>query len=108
MVEELRFATIGEACMSGGAWDVERLRFATEAAGVGLWSWNVETDRITLDQKSFELWGIAKTPVVTFEALSAQIHPEDLDKVRAAFAATRERIGPYETDFRILHGTAVR
>ena len=40
--------------------------------------------------------------------MSAKIHPADLDKVRAAFAATRERLGSYETDFRILHETGVR
>ena len=32
----------------------------------------------------------------------------DLDKVRAAFAATREQFGAYETDFRILVGKEVR
>ena len=44
----------------------------------------------------------------TFEELSSRIHPEDLDKVRASFAATRDMVGAYETDFRILHGEEVR
>ncbi len=29
-------------------WDAKHLRFATDAAGVGLWSWNVDTDGITM------------------------------------------------------------
>jgi two-component sensor histidine kinase len=94
--------------MSGGSWDVDRLRFATEAAGVALWSWNVDTDRMTMDELAFRLWGLTPKPNVTFEELSACIHPADLDKVRASFAATRERFGPYETDFRILIGDEVR
>ena len=45
---------------------------------------------------------------VTFETLSARIHPEDLDRVRAAFASTREIFGDYELDFRILHNGDIR
>ena len=93
--------------MSPSEWDANRLRIATDAAGVALWSWNVDTDEITLDERAHGLWGVASGPV-TFEDLSARIHPEDLDRVRAAFAATREVFGPYEIDFRILHGGEVR
>lgn len=45
---------------------------------------------------------------VTFEQLSAHIHPADRDRVRAGFRATRAVLGPYETDFRILIGDEVR
>ena len=33
------------AAVSGGIWDNEHLRLATDAARVALWSWNVDTDR---------------------------------------------------------------
>ena len=94
--------------MSKNIWEVEGLGFAMEAAGVALWSWNVNTDKIRLDDRAFKLWGLPPAPTVTFEELSAQIHPEDLDKVRESFAATRERFGPYETDFRLLLGKEIR
>jgi hypothetical protein len=32
--------------MTGLVWDVDKLRIATEAAGIALWSWNVDTDRL--------------------------------------------------------------
>jgi two-component sensor histidine kinase len=89
-------------------WDVWQLRVATEAAGVALWAWNVETDVLTMDDRAHDLWGIPNSGIITFEELSSRIHPEDLDKVRASFAATREIVGAYETDFRILHGDHVR
>jgi PAS domain-containing protein len=41
-------------------WDEKHLRAATHAAGVALWSWNVDTDAITLDERAYELWGISK------------------------------------------------
>jgi two-component sensor histidine kinase len=88
--------------MTALVWDVNKLRIATEAAGIALWSWNVDTDHLEMDERGHLLWGVPNTGVITFEVLSACIHPEDLDRVRAAFAATREMLGGYETDFRIL------
>lgn len=90
-------------------WDEERLRIATDAAGIALWSWNVDSDEMDLDEKAHLLWGLpGNNGLVTFESLSAQIHPQDLDRVRAAFTATRDIPGAYEIDFRIIHGSEVR
>ncbi|WP_372622922.1 sensor histidine kinase [Falsiroseomonas sp.] len=90
-------------------WDAARLRIAADAAGIALWSWNVDTDEIALDERAHRMWGVpANNGLGTFEDLSARIHPEDLDRVRAAFTATREIMGAYELDFRILHDGEVR
>jgi two-component sensor histidine kinase len=89
-------------------WDAERLRIATDAAGIALWSWNVDTDEIALDERARGLWGAGKDGPVTFEELSTKIHPADLDRVRSAFAETRNAHGAYEIDFRILHEGVVR
>ncbi|MGI4765162.1 MAG: hypothetical protein ACRYGP_08880, partial [Janthinobacterium lividum] len=87
-------------------WDAEHLRIATDAAGVALFSWNVDTDEILMDERAHGLWDVPPGPV-TFRDLSGKIHPEDLDRVRAAFASTRDVLGAYEVDFRILHGEDV-
>lgn len=89
-------------------WPPARLHQAVKAAGIALWSWNVDDDRLTMDHRGFELWGIPWSDKVTFEELSAHIHPADRDRVRAAFAATRAVLGPYETDFRIMVGDEIR
>jgi hypothetical protein len=94
--------------VTGLVWDVEKLRIATDAAGIALWSWNVDTDRLELDERGHVFWGVPNTGTINFEVLSACIHPEDLDRVRAAFAATRDMLGAYETDFRILCDGKVR
>ena len=70
-------------------WHEEHLRLAVEAACVALWSWHVEDDRFAMDERGFDLWGIRWRERVTFEELSANIHPADRDRVRAAFNATR-------------------
>lgn len=90
------------------AWRPEHLRLAIDAACVALWSWNVDSNRFTMDERAFELWGLPWTEEVAFETLSAHIHPADRDRVRAAFLATRSVPGPYEIDFRIVLGHEVR
>ncbi|MDB5741530.1 MAG: histidine kinase [Alphaproteobacteria bacterium] len=89
-------------------WEEQQLRNAIEAAGVALWSWNVDNDRFTMDERAFAMWGVPRYDTVCFEDLSEHIHPADRDRVRAAFAATRAIHGPYEIDFRILVGELVR
>ncbi len=89
-------------------WSSEHLRLAIEAACVALWSWNVDTDSFTMDALAFELWGLEWADEVTFEQLSAHVHPADRDRVRAAFSATRSVAGSYEIDFRIMVGDEVR
>ena len=90
------------------AWDARHLRLAIDAAGVALWSWNVDTDKLTMDGRGYDLWGVERSEFVSFEDLSAHIHPADRDRVRAAFAATRAIFGSYEIDFRIMVGDEVR
>jgi two-component sensor histidine kinase len=93
---------------SAEVWDADHLRIATDAAGVSLWSWNVDTDEIAMDKRAHALWAVPMSGQVTFEDLSDRIHPQDFDRVRAAFAETRAVLGVYEIDFRILHGEDVR
>ena len=89
-------------------WDTDRLRIATDAAGVALWSWNIDTDEIALDERAHGLWGVPESNPVTFQDLSARIHPADLDRVRVAFKATQSLAGPYEIDFRIEFASGYR
>ena len=92
----------------GALWEADNLRRALHAAGVALWSWNVETDAFAMDEQGFRLWGLPDAGTVTFEDLSSRIHPADRDRVRAGFKSTRGLIGSYEIDFRILLGENVR
>lgn len=89
-------------------WAPTDLRRAIRAAGVALWSWNVDTDVLIMDPQGYGLWDVSREGKLTFEHLSAKIHPADRDRVRAAFSATRAIVGPYEIDFRILVGPDVR
>ena len=54
-------------------WNPEHLRLAIEAAGVALWSWNVDTDELTMDKRAFDLWDVPHSETVTFEDLTSAI-----------------------------------
>jgi PAS domain-containing protein len=63
-------------------WHEKHLRAATTAAGVALWSWNVDTDAITMDERAYDLLEVSKDGnQIRFEALSRNIHPADLERV---------------------------
>lgn len=94
--------------MATQVWHTDHLRLAVDAACVALWSWNVDNNQLTMDRRSFDLWGLPWTYEVAFEELSTHIHPADRDRVRVAFSATRSVAGAYEIDFRILLGEDVR
>ncbi len=89
-------------------WEPDNLRRALQAAGVSLWSWNVDNDEFTMDEQGFLHWGLTLADTVTFEDLSAHIHPADRDRVRAAFTATRAIVGSYEIDFRVIVADVIR
>lgn len=89
-------------------WEPDNLRRALQAAGVSLWSWNVDSDGFTMDEQGFSHWGLPQRDTVTFEDLSSHIHPADRDRVRAAFTATRAIVGSYEIDFRVMVGDVIR
>lgn len=89
-------------------WGSDHLRLAIDAACVALWSWNLADDRFAMDERAFELWALPWSEDVSFEDLSAHIHPADRDRVQAAFTATRSVPGPYEIDFRIIVGPDIR
>lgn len=84
------------------------LQRAVDAAGIAIWTGNVDTDRFDMGERGYELWDVSPNEDLTFERLSEKIHPADRDRVRAAFLATRAVVGPYEIDFRTLIAAEVR
>lgn len=98
----------GNSLTSCKVWDERRLRMATDAAGVALWTWHIDTDRIAMDDRAFDLWGLPPKSDITFGDLAACVHPPDLEKVRSAFNALRDLRDVSEVDFRILRGDELR
>ena len=51
-------------------WKPQNLIRAIQAAGVTLWSWNVDTDALAMNDAAYDLWGIPRSTDLKFEDLS--------------------------------------
>lgn len=58
----------------------ERLKLATRAAKMGIWTWDPDTNEVTWDENNFNLYGVDSYDG-TFDGYMKMIHPEDVDKV---------------------------
>jgi PAS domain S-box-containing protein len=68
----------------------ERLRLATEAAEVGFWDVDVVNDTLTWPPRVKTMFGVAPDRPVAMADFYAGLHPEDRDRVAAAYAAAAD------------------
>jgi PAS domain S-box-containing protein len=81
-----------------------RLRSATELAGLGIYSWDLDTGALEWDERVRAMWGIPREAQVNLEVFEAGIHPDDLPRVRRAIAASLDPAGEgrYDMEYRVL------
>lgn len=84
----------------------ERLRIAKEAAGVGIYDYDVLSGAIDWDSRLRELFGIGAGPV-SFELFMARVHPDDREAARGAIdrACDPAGGGRYSAEFRVIPGS---
>ena len=83
----------------------ERLRLATDAAAVGLWDWEIDTNRIHYSSQWKRQIGYADDEIADdFDEWRSRVHPEDLPRVLEQVQAYLAQPSPtYETEFRFRH-----
>ncbi len=81
----------------------ERIRLATEATGVGIWEWNVITDKIRWDAQMFRIYGLAPTKdgFVSYAVWRDAVVPEDLRQQEEILRDTIRRCGHGTRQFHI-------
>ncbi len=83
----------------------ERYALAARAANDGLWDWDLVNDKIYFSARwksmlGFEEQEVPSRPAEWFE----RVHPEDIDRVRAAVAAHLDgTTAHFENEYRMLH-----
>ena len=79
-----------------------RLQLAIDAAGLGIWDWDVEQDRLVWDDSNYQLYGIRKDEFTgAFDAWSRCLVPEDVARARAEVEAALRGDHEYRSDFRV-------
>jgi PAS domain S-box-containing protein len=83
--------------------DEERVRLAVDAAGVGVFDWDVPTDRVTWNAQHARICGIEPTAFGgTYAAFAAVVHPADRDEVGLRVAAAMAGRQEYDHEHRVL------
>jgi PAS domain S-box-containing protein len=86
----------------------QRLRLATQTGKLGVWDWDVVTNRISWSDSLYAIHGVRPDQFDgTVEGFAALIHPEDQGLVSAAIQRTLDKDVPYEIEFRAVHPDGV-
>lgn len=81
----------------------QKLRLAVAATGLGIWSWDADTDRVTWDERTAALFGVELSKAPTdYATYSRHIHPDDLAKVERAVTLAMETGYYRDLEHRIL------
>jgi diguanylate cyclase (GGDEF)-like protein/PAS domain S-box-containing protein len=82
----------------------EQLKLATEAAEIGLFDHNVETDEITWDARTKHHFGLPPDANITLVTFFSGLHPEDRERVRKTIETilVGENKGRYQVEYRTI------
>lgn len=83
----------------------ERLSLAQQAAGAGLWDWNIATGQVTWSDEYYRLYGLDKTITPSYENWLASILEVDQPQVDQSARAALAQCTNLNVEFRILHPT---
>ncbi|MFA5072624.1 MAG: PAS domain S-box protein [Nitrospirota bacterium] len=80
-----------------------RFMLAAEAAGIGVWEWNIAENRLLCDQQTFHLYGMQERNfVMTYETWAACLHPDDTVRVHTEMKQALVSEKELDTEFRVL------
>jgi PAS domain S-box-containing protein len=82
---------------------VERLRIALEAAEMGTWEWNLQTNEVRCNERHFLLFGMPpNAEPLSANAFLHRVHPDDRSLVRERLAQAIRDNTIYDVEFRIV------
>jgi len=87
----------------------ERYALAVQGANDGLWDWNLKTSEVYFSARWKSMLGCGENEIGNSpEEWFNRVHPEDIERVRAAIAAhLKGSTSHFESEYRILHKDGV-
>lgn len=81
----------------------ERLRLATQTGKVGIWDWDISTNRVTWSDSLYAVHGVRRDQFNgTVEGFESLVHADDRARVGGAIQAALIAGSPYELEFRAV------
>ncbi len=98
---KIRSAAAAPAKASFGAEEYRQMNLALEAADIGLWDWDLRTNRVAMSDKMKSLLDIVPGgAAASYRQFLRAIHPEDRGRIAAALKAAIRRRGAFDEEFR--------
>lgn len=79
------------------------LNLATEAGGVCIWSWDLQSNKLDWDQRMYELYGVDPSIGANYDIWHNGLIPEDRDFVEHKLKESVISGEPVDIEFRIRH-----
>jgi PAS domain S-box-containing protein len=81
----------------------ERLRLATTSAKLGIWDWDVVNDKLTWDDRMYELYGVKEEDFEgAVNAWTNGLHPDDVERASRDLQTALDGISDFKSVFRVI------
>ena len=80
----------------------ERLRLATEAGGIGIFEWDLQTNRLQWSEMTRVIFGLPPGAEPSLAVWQSGIHPEDRERVESVVQGALERGDRYHFEHRVV------
>ncbi len=80
----------------------QQLGVALAASGMGNWSWDAKTDRVTLSQRAAEIFRLPASQPLTWTELLNSLHPDDREHAKAEVERVISENADYAIEYRLI------
>ncbi|WP_168215744.1 hybrid sensor histidine kinase/response regulator [Roseimaritima ulvae] len=80
----------------------DRLNFAIHSADIGIWDWDLKTDKLTFDETVHRIFDIDRDTKVDYSLVIQRIHPDDREQVQQLVADSLKTGCDYDTKYRCI------
>lgn len=81
----------------------QNMQLAAQAAGLGLWTWDLDSNDFWFTDEGSGLLGFEPMKQVDKESLLARVHQDDRDAIRQAREEAIQRSGEFACEFRLVN-----
>lgn len=81
---------------------LNKLELVLESSGIGIWEWDLTTNRVSIDDRFRKIYGIDKDEIQEYSDWKKYLYPEDVACVEASILKSIESKMPYDGQFRIV------
>lgn len=87
---------------------MERITLANEAAGIGVWEWDIISNKASWDKRMYAIYDLEPTIAITHEFWLSRLVPEDRPIMQAAIQHVLEGSAPFSQECRIITDKGIR